>query len=72
MTIKKKLTDEQLDLHYRAMENHTPGKLFQFADGMIYKVLPTGAWSRQSVRPCSNSTNLKNNGVRRRLQHGRV
>ena len=70
--IKRKLTDEQLNLHYKAMENHTPGKSFQFPDGMTYKVGPTGAWHRQTVRKSDNSTNLKNHGVRRRFLNGRV
>ena len=52
-----------------AHRNHVPGHTFKMLDGTEYASMQSGAWQRTTVRWCSSSTNLKNNGVRRRLKN---
>jgi hypothetical protein len=55
-----------------AARNFKPGQTFQFSDGTTYRTTKSGAWQRLTSRRCSNSTNLKNNSVRRRLKSART
>lgn len=52
--------------------NHIPGHYFKHTDGTEYHSMQSGSWKRMTSRRCSNATNLKNNGVRRRLKSDRT
>jgi len=55
-------------LHRGRGFNHVSGKRFSAPDGTEYRVSPTGAWIRTSLRRCEarDYKDLHNNGVRRR------
>lgn len=55
-----------------AHRNHLPGYYFKMHDGTEYHSTKSGAWRRVTSRRCSNATNLKNHGVRRRLKSERT
>jgi hypothetical protein len=58
--------------HQMMRRNHILGYSFKMSDGTEYHSTQSGSWKRMTSRRCSNSTNLKHHGVRRRLKSDRT